>query len=274
MNLMSLSIEPARAADYPLFAALFPLLVVPDPPPSALHFESGMLPRVLVARDGDEGVGYAFWQVYGELAHVLNVVVAEAARGRGVGRALMEGVRRACRREGCTRWYLNVKQDNQPAIALYRRCGMLPDGEVWTLRLPWSAVAALPSEGEGLAPYAPGPEEDAELSSWPGVTPARIAVLRARPGVVLRALREGGRPAAFASFDPSRPGINPLRLARPTLLRPLLVSLREAGRGHDHLVIVVERDVATRDLLQGAGGDLLYALLQMAGPLDAVGEAL
>lgn len=232
-----------------------------------------MLPRVLVAREGDEGVGYAFWQVYGELAHVLNVVVAEAARGRGVGRALMEGVRGACRREGCTRWYLNVKQDNRPAIELYRRCGMLSDGEVWTMRLPWSAVAALPSEGEGPAPYTPGPEEDARLSTWPGLTAARVAVLRDRPGVVLRALREGDRPVAFASFDPSRPGINPLRLARPALLRPLLESLRDAGRGRDHLVIVVERDRATMDLVQAAGGGLLYALLQMAGPIDAVAGA-
>ena len=268
MSHVGLSIEAGQTTDYPLFAKLFPLLVVPEPPPSSAQFESWILPRVLVARDGGDGAGYAFWQVYGDLAHVVNVVVAEAARGRGVGRSLMAGVRDACRREGCTRSYLNVKQDNQPAIALYRRCGMLSDGEVWPMRLSWSAVASLPGEAEGLVPYAPLPEEDAGLSLWPGLTAARVAVLRARPGLVLRALREGDRPAAFAAFDPSRPGINPLRLARPTLLRPLLESLRDADRGHDHLVVVVERDRATMELLRAAGGELLHALQQMAGPID------
>src|SRR5262245_39336684 len=118
---MSLTLRPGRAADYPLFASLFVELGVPEPPPPAVRFETVMLPRVLIATDGDEGIGYAFWQVYGELAHVVNVVVAPAARCRGVGRAIMEGVRSACQREGGTRWYLNVKQDNRPAIALYRR---------------------------------------------------------------------------------------------------------------------------------------------------------
>src|SRR5262245_35991911 len=137
---MSLALRPGRPDDYPLFASLFTHLGVPEGPPAAARFEDVMLPRVLIATDGDEGVGYAFWQVYGELAHVVNVVVAEAARDRGVGRALMDGVREACRNEGCTRWYLNVKQDNLPAIALYRRCGMHPNGEMWSVRLPWSAV--------------------------------------------------------------------------------------------------------------------------------------
>lgn len=270
---MPISIVPAKPADHPHFAALFPLLVVPDAPPSAAVFEATMLPRVILARDGDSVLGYAFWLVYGHVAHVSNVVVAESARGRGVGRALMEGVRQRCRDEGCTRWYLNVKQDNAPAIALYRRCGMVPDSEAWAMRLPWSAVSSLPSAGEGTVAYTPGPDDDEALATWPGITAARVAVLRARPGAVLRALREGEQHVAFACFEPSRPGINPLRLARPTLLRPMIESLRDARLGHEHLVLFIERDRATMELVQAAGGELVYAVVQMTGALDGVADA-
>ncbi|KAF8065765.1 mshD [Scenedesmus sp. PABB004] len=56
--------------------------------------------------------------------YLLNVVVDEAARGRGIGRALMRAaMARAVRRWGAARMYTHVEADNEVAVALYKGCG-------------------------------------------------------------------------------------------------------------------------------------------------------
>src|SRR5437773_2813151 len=101
---MPLRTRVATAADYGAFARLFPELRVPDPLPSEEQFARRMLPRVLLlAGDDGETIGYAFWQRYGRMAHVVQVVVDPRTRGRGGGAALMEAVRVEVVRAGCSR---------------------------------------------------------------------------------------------------------------------------------------------------------------------------
>ena len=45
------------------------------------------------------------------------------ARGKGLGRALVEGVVAAARERGCRRVELDANEDNETALALYRSCG-------------------------------------------------------------------------------------------------------------------------------------------------------
>ncbi|MEZ5810447.1 MAG: GNAT family N-acetyltransferase [Rhizobiaceae bacterium] len=56
-------------------------------------------------------------------AEILTIAVARPKRGRGLGRALMEAVLRHLHAERAEALFLEVGENNQPAIALYRRLG-------------------------------------------------------------------------------------------------------------------------------------------------------
>ena len=62
----------------------------------------------------------------------------------------------------------------------------------------------------------------------------------------------------------------PLRLRRPSLLRPLLEALRPSAGPEDHLHLVVERDRATVDTVLAAGGTLTFTLMQMAAAIEGI----
>lgn len=68
-------------------------------------------------------------------AYVEELVVAERARGRGVGRRLLEACVDDARRAGRRRLSLHVTTNNEAALSLYRSMGMLTVGErPWLLR--------------------------------------------------------------------------------------------------------------------------------------------
>jgi len=90
----SVSVRDGEASDYAVYVRLFPELHVPDPRLSAVQFEERMLPSLVIAEDGGRAAGYAHWRFYGTTLHVVHVVSAPASRGRGVGKAMMEEVRR------------------------------------------------------------------------------------------------------------------------------------------------------------------------------------
>lgn len=56
-------------------------------------------------------------------ARLYSLATAEAFRGRGVARALMEACARESRQRGCTALRLEVHHRNDAAIALYRQLG-------------------------------------------------------------------------------------------------------------------------------------------------------
>lgn len=266
------SAREATPADYALFTRLFPELGVSDPTPTAAQFVTRMLPRVLVVDENGAGVAYAFWQVYGRTAHVVHVVVDPRARGRGAGRVLMREVRARVRAEGCARWYLNVKQDNPAAIRLYERSGLAIEQEGWALDARWEQLAALPvapsgRPGEEHAPFVPSAGDDEDIASRLDLLVERIAQLRARPGVVLLAMRDDHRlPVAFAAFDPAFPGVYPVRVTRVDLARPLFLALRTHAR-LDSVKVFVEGHRALYAALRAVGGQLHHALYRMGAPL-------
>jgi ribosomal-protein-alanine N-acetyltransferase len=72
--------------------------------------------------DGDLH-GYAGLMVVGTEADVQTIAVAPAAQGRGTGRVLLDALVTEAVRRGATSLLLEVRADNAPAIALYRRAG-------------------------------------------------------------------------------------------------------------------------------------------------------
>ncbi|MBI3899721.1 MAG: GNAT family N-acetyltransferase [Gammaproteobacteria bacterium] len=56
-------------------------------------------------------------------ARIYSLVVAPAARGRGIAQTLLALAEKSARRRGRERLYLEVRLDNRAAIALYRKLG-------------------------------------------------------------------------------------------------------------------------------------------------------
>lgn len=90
--------------------------------------------RVLCARRGGRLVGSAvlFFRAGSRAARLYSIAVDPAARGLGLGRALLRAAERAARAGGAGELRLEVRQDNAAAIGLYaasgyRRFGARPD---------------------------------------------------------------------------------------------------------------------------------------------------
>ena len=80
----------------------------------------------MVARAGNGSVlGFIIGHTVRGEAEILQITVSEPLRRRGIGSALLEAFLAAHASKAC---FLEVRQDNVPAIALYRRLGFTPDG--------------------------------------------------------------------------------------------------------------------------------------------------
>ncbi len=89
------------------------------------------LARSRVALEGEERLGLANLAIRGDRSWIGGIAVVPVARRRGIGRALMEAVLA----EAPGSVMLEVLEQNEPAIALYRSLGFEPTRllEVWSL---------------------------------------------------------------------------------------------------------------------------------------------
>jgi ribosomal-protein-alanine N-acetyltransferase len=84
----------------------------------------------LTAFDSDGRVaGYICAMQVLDEGHILNVAVAPACRGMGVGRMLVQRVLDDCRAAGAEFVSLEVRVSNTTAIALYRNLGFRETGK-------------------------------------------------------------------------------------------------------------------------------------------------
>ena len=89
------------------------------------------LARSRVALEGEERLGLANLAIRGDRSWIGGIAVVPVARRRGIGRALMEAVLA----EATGSVTLEVLEQNEPAIALYRSLGFEPTRllEMWSL---------------------------------------------------------------------------------------------------------------------------------------------
>jgi [ribosomal protein S18]-alanine N-acetyltransferase len=74
-----------------------------------------------VLEEAHRTAGYAILSLAAEEAHLLNLVIAAAARGRGLGALLLQHMMFRARRDGARVIYLEVRPSNEAALRLYRR---------------------------------------------------------------------------------------------------------------------------------------------------------
>lgn len=267
-------IDLARTDDHDALVALFQELETGDPAPDRAQFEA-LAPTTLFARD-EQGrrLGYAFFQLFGAECFVRHLVSAPEARRRGVGRALMAEVARRARAAGAHTWRLNVRSDNQPALRLYEALGFARALETVVLRVTWRALG--PEEASPVA-RAIADDERAQIERAFELPSGLVQHAR---GKVLVATFEAGRVTSFGCFDPTFPGVYPLRATR---VDAALATLRALGRAalpiedearpwrRDGVQIVVEDAEAVAQALLARGAREVFRITQLRGELPDPG---
>ena len=160
---MSLSIRPARAGDAPLVLNFIRELAEYERLAHEVEASEADIDRALFApgarafcqiaeRDG-EPVGFVLWFYNFSTfrgrhgIYVEDLFVRPAARGQGIGRALLSHLARRCVDEGLARLEWWVLDWNEPALAFYQSLGAVPMEE-WTVqRLTGEELRRLAGEG-------------------------------------------------------------------------------------------------------------------------------
>jgi GNAT superfamily N-acetyltransferase len=133
-----MEIRNGRAGDWPAVAALLAELGRPDvrgaDDESAherafVHYLNRKDTLALVAEEGNELVGFCDMEykrrlnVLSPQAWIPDLVVAEHARGRGIGRALLEAAEERARAAGCFAMSLESANWRTDSHAFYERVG-------------------------------------------------------------------------------------------------------------------------------------------------------
>ena len=84
----------------------------------------------LIARQGNpqQTVGFIVGQLAADEAEILTFGVIEPWRRLGIARRLIDGIKRGAARGGATKLFLEVAEDNLPALVLYSRTGFQEAG--------------------------------------------------------------------------------------------------------------------------------------------------
>lgn len=96
------------------------------------RFLKGNTASVLVyAEDGEVVANSVVLYRRGSLSgRIYSLVVHPRAQGRGIARALLAAAELAAASRGCNRLCLEVRADNQTALALYLKSGYIPCGQI------------------------------------------------------------------------------------------------------------------------------------------------
>jgi ribosomal protein S18 acetylase RimI-like enzyme len=256
-------IRPARDDDYAAYALLHLVLVPEDPVPSEDRFRTEIIPTIDVAERDGHVVGYIDTLLFDAAAHVRNLVVVEAARGQGIGAALMHAAAERCRAANIKVWHLNVAEGNTAAIALYTKLGFRFDWRSDSIVVPWAAALSLPADPANAAPIRA--EDAARVETAFDLLRGRVTRLLQRPDrVMMQLVGDDASILGMAAFDPGFPGASVFRVARPTLAGTLFEALRPHAR-HDHLMVLVEGDEVLTSMLEAAGAMVRRRINHMSG---------
>jgi GNAT superfamily N-acetyltransferase len=260
------TIRDAQPADHADFVRLFAELKTADRPADLERWVADIMPHTFFLEEDGRKVAYAYVMLLGDLGYVCHVVVDAPARGRGVGRALMNVIADRLRAARCTRWELNVKPDNLPAVRLYESVGMQKQYASTVVRIDWDDALHLPLE-RGVAAHAIDPSEDDEIERDLRLPAGKILRLREMTDQLLvQLVDESGVRRGFARFDPEFPGAFPFRVTSVRFAGALLRALHpHRSLKHPWLQLVIEDDAETAQLLRDAGARPVFDMLHLGG---------
>jgi [ribosomal protein S18]-alanine N-acetyltransferase len=120
-------LRPARPADLPALAALEQATFDYDrmSPRQLRHHLGNPSAALLLAEDASGLLGSALllFRRGSAQARLYSLATAAAARGRGIGRALLAAAEQAAAARGASRLRLEVRRDNTAAVQLYESRG-------------------------------------------------------------------------------------------------------------------------------------------------------
>lgn len=263
-------VRNAKAEDYSAFAQLFNELAVPDRTPALSVWRERIVSTTKVACIGRAVVGYCYFQEYAEGAYVRQIAVAADRRRRGVARTMMKAVGEHLRARGKKTWRLNVKPENEPAIALYTAFGLRVLYTSKALRLPWSALPKLSETALSAVPLER--QSEADLEELFSLQRGQLGVARAQGSVLIAVTALDGQKAiGVGAFDPKFPGASPFRLEEPSGVRALLERMYEHATEKEYVDLLIEDNAPLAALLESAGATVNLELVHMHGWLP--GEA-
>ena len=91
----------------------------PWPEPSVRELMDSPGARAMIAREGETPIGFLLARVVADEAEILSIGVRPAARRQGVARALFKAFLPLAGAAGAKSVFLEVGQDNPPALSLY-----------------------------------------------------------------------------------------------------------------------------------------------------------
>jgi GNAT superfamily N-acetyltransferase len=160
---VSLAIRTATSADLPLIAELIRALAEYERLSDEVRFDEAVLgdklfgPRpyaeVLIGEVDGEAQGFAlFFHNFSTFEgrpgiYLEDLFVRPAARGKGLGKALLAELARLAVERGCARLEWWVLDWNEPSIGFYRSLGARPMDEWTVMRVDGAALAALAAGG-------------------------------------------------------------------------------------------------------------------------------
>jgi len=258
---MAFHVRSATQEHYSAFAALWPTLDDPNPPPLMERWESEMMPTSFVAEQDDSKkvVGYTWWSAAGSEGQVKYIMVDANYRRRGVATALLDAVARELKGRGCRRWRLHVRPENQAAVALYQKFGLQRCFGAAEVHLTWDILSKLPSENVPSKCRLVTPDEEAVIeSSLVGLFPGVFLEARELGSRIPLQLRRSDTNELLGCciFDPAFPGAYPF-VCRPAQAKNLLDEMEKSRDGQrDDFFLLIENQAALVDALVAAGGKI------------------
>lgn len=260
--------RPARRDDHGAYQRLQPQ-VGTDQPPFELdwwdqHYREH---TTFLETEAGELVGYALTVPLGTRGDVRQLVVDQAWRGRGAGRQLMDIVARKFREAGCRDWHLEVRADNEPALALYRSVGMSVLHDIHTLRFSRSVGEKVSAMRSGrLRVELVDPPHDTAFEARFDLGAGQLARWRtARPKAVMWRIGDVALTHYMKDFLPDCGLLFPFRAPDADHAAHLIAEACACGINDRVELCAVDRPVS--ELLRNAGADAYDHQLEMGGPL-------
>ncbi len=262
-----LTARDATSRDYEVACELWRAFGADQPPPNEADWNARYLEHIVfLVDDRDDIAGYALCVPYGSRGDIRHIMVTPAWRGKGIGRQLMDAVRTRLHAAGCLDWRLEVRGENETAIALYRKAGMEVLHVLVTLRMTREQAACFGATRSGtLHVVEVDPRDDLALEAHFDLGQGYLARCRQVPSSFVWRIGNDTLAHYRIELAPELSLLFPLRTASADHAEHVIAAAVDAGMQRELELLVVGDDAAAP--LVTAGATTMERMLEMGGPI-------